>query len=131
MISIKMSYYQECIESIEQMLAEAISSSGIQGAFGRFYVEEWLDKPFGELLDPSYDDSRIEIDKMDHCFSVVLSYRYGLDKGYIPEYSVNFFDNLEEIGYFDTLLSKLNDNDRDAFLSDLMKVREHRMKNFE
>jgi hypothetical protein len=123
-----MSYYQESIDSIEKILEQTIPSSGIEGAFGRFYVEEWLDKPFDKLLDPSYDESRVEIDKMDYCFSVVLAYRYGIEKEFIPKYAIDLFNKLDSSGYFKTLLGYLNDEDAQSFKQDLESVRQYRSK---
>lgn len=121
-----MSYYQESIESIEQVLEQTIPDSGVPGAFGRYFVEEWLDKDFKDLPEPSYDEDRVEIDKMDHCFSVVLAYRYGMEKDYIPDYAVELFLKLESMNCFETLIPFLKAEDKVPFLMDLKTVREHR-----
>ena len=114
-----MTYYQECIEDIEQILEQTVPSSGIQGAFGRYFVEAWLDKPFYELEEPSYDESRTFIDKMDYVFSIVLAYKYGILNNYIPEYAKNLFHEIVTPKYLASFEEKIKHEDLALFKEDL------------
>lgn len=111
------------MEDIVKLLDETIPSSGIEGAFGRYYVESKLDKPFSELPEPSYDGA---ITQMDFIFSVVLAYKYGVEKRYVPEYAKELFDKLESSGAIKSFQAMLKPEDMQLFKDDLEFIGMHR-----
>lgn len=124
-----MSYYQECAQEFEAIFNETTPSSGIKGAFSRYFVETWLDKPFKELPDASYDESQIAINKMDYIFSVVLAYKNGIEKGYIPKYALELLDEIISSGYLNILEDILIEEDLAPYMQDLSIIMHHKESN--